>query len=85
MDGDGRLNEAEFAVAMHLIQQTLKGHAPPPLPHPLPAPLLACVQQAVRPQLPIAEEAHVQKCKSAFGAFLQNVGKGVLGGGWGLV
>lgn len=77
VDKDGRLNAAEFCVAMHLLQRTLKGVPPPPT---LPAPLTTCVKLALNPQLPVADEKHMQKCRSAFGAFHENIGKGVLGG-----
>lgn len=62
---------------MHLLQRTLKGVPPPPT---LPAPLTTCVKLALNPQLPVADEKHMQKCRSAFGAFHENIGKGVLGG-----
>ena len=62
---------------MHLLKWALKGVPPPPT---LPAPLATCIQLAVNPQLPVADDKHMQKCRSAFGAFHENIGKGVLGG-----
>ena len=77
MDEDGQLNVVEFCVAMHLIQQVLRGVS---LSLSLPESLLACVESAVNPRLPVADDKHLKKCQSAFGAFHANVGKGVLGG-----
>ena len=77
MDEDGQLNVVEFCVAMHLIQQVLRGVS---LSSSLPESLLACVESAVNPRLPVADDKHLKKCRSAFGAFHANVGKGVLGG-----
>lgn len=77
MNEDGQLDAAEFCVAMHLIQRALKGLAIPQL---LPTALLACIQLAVNPQLPVADNKHLKKCRSAFSAFHANIGKGVLGG-----
>lgn len=77
MDEDGQLNVVEFCVAMHLVQQVLRGVS---LPSSLPESILACVEFAVNPRLPIADDKHLKKCRSAFGAFHANIGKGVLGG-----
>lgn len=77
MDEDGQLNVVEFCVAMHLIQRVLRGVSLPPS---LPESVLACVESAVNPRLPIADDKHLKKCQSAFGAFHANIGKGVLGG-----
>ena len=77
MNEDGQLDVAEFCVAMHLIQRVLKGL---PVPLLLPTALLACIQLAVHPQLPVADDKHLKKCRSAFSAFHANIGKGVLGG-----
>ena len=77
IDQDGCLNSAEFPLAMYLIQQSLRGI---PLPLYLPQQLHSVYAQVVNPQLPVATDAHLGKCKKAFEAFRQNIGKGVLGG-----
>ncbi len=86
LDQDGCLNAAEFAVAMHLIRVVLRDHTP--LPATCPAPIQGLVKQSLYPQLPVATQAHLDKCRKAFGAFFENVGHGVLGGqcynGWGV-
>ena len=77
IDQDGALNAAEFFVAMTLIQHSLTGSA---LPLSLPSQLHTIVQKSVNPQLPVADESHLVKCKKAFKAFQSNIGVGVLGG-----
>ena len=62
---------------MLLVQQNLKGV---PLPLYLPNELYNVYMQVMKPQLPVATDAHLGKCKKAFEAFRQNIGKGVLGG-----
>ncbi len=78
LDQDGCLNAAEFAVAMHLIRVVLRDHTP--LPATCPAPIQGLVKQCMYPQLPVATQAHLDKCRKAFGAFFENVGHGVMGG-----
>ena len=77
IDEDGCLSSAEFPLAMFLVQQTLRGV---PIPLYLPEQLHKVYIQVVNPQLPVATDAHLAKCKKAFEAFRQNIGKAVLGG-----
>lgn len=77
IDRDGCLSSAEFPLAMYLTQQNLRGI---PLPLYLPNQLHSVYVQVVSPQLPVATDSHLAKCKKAFEAFRQNIGKGVLGG-----
>ena len=56
MDEDGQLNVVEFCVAMHLVQRVLRGVS---LPSSLPESILACVEFAVNPRLPIADDKHL--------------------------
>ena len=72
---DGRLSAVEFCLAMHMIQRCLQGA---PVPTTLPAPLLTVLKLANNPQLPVADDNHVKKCRKAFGAF--HLQTGVLGG-----
>ena len=76
-DGDGKLNAAEFAVAMHLVQLALEGIPPPST---LPAPLRECVEMLVGGVLPVMEDRHVLKCQTAFIAFKACIATGALGG-----
>ena len=75
-DKDGRLNAAEFSVAMHLVDLALKGVPPPPS---LPPPLRSCVEGVVRGRLPAMDDDHVIKCQSAFLAFKSDIATGTLG------
>lgn len=68
----------EFAVAMHLIRVMLRDDTA--LPATCPTPLRLLVKHTLYPQLPVANQAHLDKCKKAFGAFFDNIGQGVLGG-----
>ncbi len=68
----------EFAVAMHMIRVLLRDNIP--LPDTCPASLRLLVKQTLYPQLPVANQAHLVKCRKAFGAFFENIGQGVLGG-----
>ena len=77
VDRDGCLSSAEFPLAMYLVQQGLRGVS---LPLFLPQQLQSVYAQVMNPQLPVATNAHLGKCKKAFEAFRQNIGKGVLGG-----
>lgn len=79
IDEDSCLSSAEFPLAMFLVQQTLRGV---PIPLYLPEQLHKVYVQVVNPQLPVATDAHLSKCKKAFEAFRQNIGKAVLGGQW---
>ncbi|XP_064387118.1 zinc finger CCCH domain-containing protein 13-like isoform X3 [Halichondria panicea] len=63
---------------MHLIRVVLRDHTP--LPATCPAPIQGLVKQCMYPQLPVATQAHLDKCRKAFGAFFENVGHGVMGG-----
>lgn len=78
IDKDGCLSSVEFAVAMHMIRVMLRDHTS--LPTACPAPLRLLVKQTLYPQLPVANQAHLSKCRKAFGAFFENIGQGVLGG-----
>ena len=65
-DGDGKLNPAEFSVAMCLLRGVLEGAE---LPSELAPPLCEALGQFLEGQLPAMEERHVVKCKTAFTAF----------------
>ena len=80
-DEDGQLNEAEFSVALHLAQLSLKHDIT--IPSVLPEELRLVLQQATRPQLPMAKPTQLLKCSSAFLHFCENLGgqgylKGIL-------
>lgn len=78
-DEDGQLNEAEFAVALHLAQLSLQHDMP--IPSVLPEELRLVLQQATRPQLPVAKPTQLLKCSSAFLHFCENLdGQGFLKG-----
>ena len=76
VDRDGKLNAAEFAIAMNFVQHALKGTSPPLT---LPSSLLTCVHHVMHPQLPVIEDKHVTKCQTAFTAFKADLVQGVLG------
>ena len=75
-DGDGKLNPAEFSVAMCLIRQAVEGVVPPPT---LPGPLLLVLDTLVGGALPAMEDRHVVKCQKAFAAFKVCIVTGRLG------
>lgn len=77
VDGDGCLDAAEFALAMHLVQHYMQGVSLPPS---LPFPLVQCHEVVLRPHLPVASWEHVMKCKKVFEAFHKDLVKGVLSG-----
>lgn len=76
IDSDGRLNSAEFSVAMHLVRLILEGI---PLPPTLPPILEDCVRALLSCSLPAIEDDHVVKCQTAFTAFKVSIATGTLG------
>lgn len=75
-DIGGRLNPAEFAVALFLVQRALEGVAPPPV---LPGPLVETMEAVLSGSLPVMDDRHVVKCQTAFAAFKACIVTGTLG------
>jgi hypothetical protein len=72
VDEDGQLNQAEFAIALHMTRLVMEGAS---LPSSLPSSLSEVVHKSVNPDDSIsrAKTNQVLKCQSAFLSFCENI------------